>query len=184
MMIDCPRCWGRGAQSAQVVHPCDYCDGKGQVDDVRLSPNFTLAEMVRSSTARARGLRNDPDSIQLRRLRDLCTQLLEPLRAKWGPLLVTSGLRLPAVNAAVGSTMASAHLVGWAADVKPKAGVDYDDVFAWLATSGLAWDQAIHEGTWIHLGLRRPGSGEQRRQLLRMRGGQYLPWAPRTGAVA
>lgn len=169
MMIDCPRCW-------KVGGPCDYCDGKGQVADVQLSPHFTLAQLVASSTARARKLRNDPDPIQLRRLRDLCTQLLEPVHAKWGPLLVTSGLRLPAVNAAVGSSMASAHLVGWAADVKPPAGVSYDAILGWLSTSGLSWDQAIHEGTWIHLGLRRPGSGEQRRQLLRMVGGKYAPW--------
>lgn len=169
MMIDCPRCWG-------PCGPCDRCDGKGRIPDVQLSPHVTLAQLVASSTARARKLRNDPDPLQLRRMRDLANQLIEPVWARWGPLLITSGLRLPAVNAAVGSASTSAHIVGWAADVKPPAGVSYDDVFAWLAASSLSFDQAIHEGTWIHLGLRRPGSGEQRRQLLRMVGGKYSPW--------
>lgn len=163
----CPRCWGSEG-------PCDRCDGSGVVPDVRLSRSFTLVELVRSQEARLRGLANDPTAIHLRRLRELCKQLLQPVRDAWGPLVVTSGYRTPEVNRRVGGSASSAHVSGWAADVRPV--VDPVEVLRWLPGSGLAWDQAILYPGRVHLALKRPSSGAQRRELRQAVGGSYPLW--------
>lgn len=168
-MMPCPACWG-----SQLL--CDYCDGRGQVEDVQLSSHFALSELLRSDAARARGLYQVPTPIVVERLRELCVELLEPVRAKVGPLRVTSGYRRPRVNAAVGGSDTSAHMSGWAADVVPVRGTP-EHVMLLLHDAGhaLAWDQAILYSSHVHLGLRRPASGEQRRQLLRADGRAWVP---------
>lgn len=160
-MMPCPACWG-----SQLL--CDYCEGRGQVEDVQISPHFFLSELIRSDTARAQGLYQVPTPIVVERLRELCVDLLEPIRAEVGPLRVTSGYRRPGVNAAVGGSSTSAHLTGWAADVVPVRGTP-EQIMSLLRNAGhaLAWDQAIIYSSHVHLGLRRPATGEQRRQLLR-----------------
>ena len=165
----CPACWRR-----QV---CEYCEGLGSVEDVQLSPHFALSEMLRSDVAHARGLYQVPTPAVVERLRELCVELLEPVRASVGPLRVTSGYRRPGVNSAVGGSSTSAHLSGWAADVAPVRGTP-EQIMRLLHEAGgsLPWDQAILYPGHVHLGLRRPATGEQRRQLLRAEGGT---WAPR-----
>src|SRR5690606_14313073 len=109
-------------------------------------------------------------------LRELCVELLEPIRDVLGPLRVTSGYRRPRVNAAVGGSSTSAHMSGWAADVVPVRGTP-EQIMRLLHGAGqaLAWDQAILYSSHVHLGLRRPANGEQRRQLLRAGGGAWTP---------
>src|SRR5690606_30442068 len=144
--------------------------------DVQLSPHFRLSEMIRSDAARAHGLYQVPTPIVVERLRELCGELLEPIRDALGPLRVTSGYRRPRVNAAVGGSSTSAHMSGWAADVVPVRGTP-EQIMLLLHDAGEAfpWDQAILYGSHVHLGLRRPASGEQRMQLLRAGGGAWTP---------
>lgn len=169
--MPCPACWGR-----QLV--CEYCEGRGQVEDVQLSEHFRLSELLRSDTAQTQGLYQVPTPIVVQRLRELCVELLEPVRAEVGPLRVTSGYRRPRVNSAVGGSDTSAHMSGWAADVVPVRGTP-KQIMLLLHDAGqaLAWDQAILYSSHVHLGLRRPATGEQRRQLLRAEGGAW--WTPR-----
>ena len=168
-LMPCPACWG-----SQLL--CDYCEGRGQVEDVQLSPHFRLSELLRSDTAQTQGLYQVPTPIVVERLRELCMELLEPVRASVGPLRVTSGYRRPAVNSAVGGSDTSAHMSGWAADVVPVRGTP-EQIMLLLhdAAQVLAWDQAILYDGRVHLGLRRPATGEQRRQLLRAGGGAWTP---------
>src|SRR5690606_34276524 len=162
--MPCPACWG-----SQLL--CDYCDGRGQIEDVQLSPHFRLPELLRSDTAQTQGLYQVPTPAVVERLRDLCVELLEPVRAEVGPLRVTSGYRRPRVNSAVGGSSTSAHMHGWAADVVPVRGTP-EQIMLLLhdAAQVLAWDQAILYDGRVHLGLRRPATGEQRMQLLRSDG--------------
>lgn len=167
--MPCPACWG-----SQLL--CEYCEGRGAVEDVQLSPHFRLSEMIRSDAARAQGLYQVPTPAVVECLRELCVGLLEPVRAEVGPLRVTSGYRRPRVNSAVGGSSTSAHMSGWAADVVPVRGTP-EQIMLLLHDAGqaLAWDQAILYGSHVHLGLRRPATGEQRRQLLRAGGGAWTP---------
>jgi len=109
----------------------------------KLSPHFTLAEMTVTKSK----LANHPDAEQIARLMDLCVNVLEPIRARWGALRVTSGYRSEGVNYEANGAITSQHLRGEAADIVPlAAGVTCDDVFAWLTkVSGLDFDQAINE---------------------------------------
>jgi len=168
-LMPCPACWGR-----QLV--CEYCEGQGQVEDVQLSPHFRLSEFLRSDTAQMQGLYQVPTPIVVERLRELAGDLLEPIRDALGPLRVTSGYRRPRVNAAVGGSSTSAHMSGWAADVVPVRAIP-EQIMILLHDAGhaLAWDQAILYSSHVHLGLRRPATGEQRRQLLRAEGGVWTP---------
>ena len=93
---------------------------------MQLTPHFSLAEMTASSTAQRQGLDNTPTPEALQRL-TLTAAMLERVRAHLGvPIVVTSGYRSRAVNAAVGGVTSSDHAIGAAADiVAPKFGAPY-----------------------------------------------------------
>lgn len=156
MMQTCPRCWGAGS-----------------IPDETLSRNFRLSEFLQSSTARKNQLSNVPSPEVLENLRENVRELLQPMRNALGALRVTSGIRMPDVNSAVGGSSTSVHRLGWGVDVIPVR-CSVDEAIRWLASSGLGWDQAIDEGH-LHLGFKSP-SGAQRKQLLAKRDGKYLPW--------
>jgi len=85
---------------------------------IQLSEHFHLSEFVRSETANAMGLSNNPPPEAIRRLHMLCLRVLEPIRQRIGcPLIVTSGYRSLNVNMAIGGSPTSSHIQGCAADV-------------------------------------------------------------------
>jgi zinc D-Ala-D-Ala carboxypeptidase len=89
------------------------------------------------------------------KLSGLCLQLLEPIRAQFGPVVVTSGYRCPALNAAIGGVPTSQHAIAEAADfIVP--GRDLDTVFEWIRGSSLEYGQVILEPGWIHISLGVP----------------------------
>src|SRR5574344_1414281 len=92
---------------------------------MQLTEHFNLKEFTRSSTAKARGINNtlnptaEADLSVIRNLKNLCVQVLEPLREHISrPLVISSGYRSPRLNAAVGGAANSQHLSGQAADLK------------------------------------------------------------------
>lgn len=119
---------------------------------MNLSPNFTLAEMIRSSTALRRGIDNAPPPVVIKNLERLCRNVLEPVRVHYErPVIVTSGYRSPALNSAIGGSSTSQHSQGEAADFTV-AGVRNIEVCRWIAAN-LEYDQLIYEfgeEGWIH----------------------------------
>ena len=96
------------------------------------------------------------------------------MREAWGgPLEVTSGYRCKALNKVVGGVANSAHLEGWAVDIRPtdKRRTAKFILWAagWLEDNGIAFDQAIDEQVkgdrWLHIAL-YSNDGRQRRQNL------------------
>ena len=81
------------------------------------SPHFSKQEMQRSATAIRLGLDNTPDAEAEANLQALCTHVLEPLRARFGRIIVTSAYRSKAVNEALFGEPPSQHLKGEAADI-------------------------------------------------------------------
>lgn len=142
----------------------------------RLSPHFTLGEMVRTSH---RYIDNMPTPTDVGKLTELCLGFLEQARVQFGPLRVTSGFRCKNLNMAVGGSVTSAHMYGCAADFMPVSGQPAIELVDWLIDkSGLGFDQVIDEysstSNWIHLGMVRPVGGRApRRQALTMRLGKY-----------
>lgn len=88
------------------------------------------------------------------KLREVCG-LLEPLRAQFGPITVTSGYRCPALNTAVGGVPDSQHAKAEAADIVPQR-ADLDEVFTWARENLPQFGQLIREPGWIHISLGQP----------------------------
>lgn len=155
---------------------------------MKIGRHFTLAEMTRSPTARALGIKNTPPADVVERLRALVVNVLDPLRDGVGrPISVNSGYRAPGLNLRVGGASNSQHVLGEAADIEATA-LSTADLARKIVALRLPFDQLILEhhdpdvatSGWVHVSHR--ASGVQRGELLRAyRDGQrtvYVPWAP------
>ena len=180
MMMDCPRCWGKGGS-------CLRCDGSGKEVDIQLSPHFKLSEMLNTPTGRSKGLANDPTPEIVENLRKLCVEALEPIRELCGPLKINSGYRSDAVNKAVGGSTTSAHSYGLAADLHPLK-VSWKECMDKTIAAKIKLDQLIFEHTWVHVGYAHPKVKGQRGQLLTMfvKDGKttYEPYDPNDKRIA
>lgn len=85
---------------------------------MKLSYNFTLAELTKSEVAIRRAIDNTPSLAIIDNLQALVDNILQPVRNALGPVIVTSGYRSPAVNVAVGGSPTSDHCLGMAADIE------------------------------------------------------------------
>ena len=83
---------------------------------MKLSANFSLSELTKSETATRNGIFNTPSALVIEKLQALTDNILQPLRDKFGPVIVTSGYRSPEVNKAIGGSTTSHHCFGYAAD--------------------------------------------------------------------
>lgn len=83
-----------------------------------MTSNFTLSELTRSETAISLHIDNEPGTIPLMNLKKLCENILQPLRNVYGkPIIVNSGYRSPALNAAIKGARNSQHMLGQAVDI-------------------------------------------------------------------
>lgn len=119
-----------------------------------LSPHFTLAELTK--TGKGENIVDNEDII-IPKLRNLCLNILEPVRANFGrPVTVNSGYRSPLINSKVGGSSTSQHMLGEAADFEI-AGIDNRDIAQWISEN-LEYDQLILEfyvvgkpsSGWVH----------------------------------
>lgn len=130
---------------------------------------FNLEEFLTSSTARQKSIENMPSWEIVEHLNELAL-FLDDLREDWGSGIgVSSGLRIEALNKAVGGVETSVHKIGYAADIVPANG-KYEAFVAflkeWLKDKN--FDQCIEEKKgktrWIHIGLYN-NKHQQRRQI-------------------
>ena len=135
---------------------------------MKLSDNFTLAELTKSQTAKRLGIDNTPTPEQLENLIELCNKVLQPLRDAIGPIRISSGLRVPALNKAIGGSKTSQHCAinGAAADIDVE---DNKKVFDYIKDN-IQFDQLIWEfgdenqPDWVHVSYHY---GKNRGQILR-----------------
>lgn len=122
----------------------------------RLSPHFTLEEMVRSDYAMRHDIDNWPhENWIINNLRNLCTITLEPVRILGGnnPVIVTSGYRCPELNSGIGGSHTSQHMEGKAADFTMATRSNHNIVDL-VMHSDIHYDQLIYEFGelgWIHI---------------------------------
>ena len=151
---------------------------------MKLSKYFTLAEMTATSV---REVDNTPSLEEAENLRFLCTQLLDPVRERFGPLFVTSGFRSREVNTIIRGSPTSEHIRGLAGDVfpirLPKS--RWREVMDFLLQSTrLPLDQAIYEyGRWLHIGTRPNGYACRREAWMIFKPGKYELWDPKDPRV-
>lgn len=80
---------------------------------------FELEELLRSETALNHGIENLPSWEEVENLKELVTDVLDPIRIEWGqPIVVNSGYRSVELNVKIRGALTSAHMVGRAADVR------------------------------------------------------------------
>ena len=134
---------------------------------------FTISELIKSDTAIARKIWNGANKEQEENLTALVEKVLDPLRLLYGkPIKVSSGFRCPTLNKAVGGVSNSHHTRGEAADLDTGSQTE-NRKLAQLIADRLPFDQLIDEANyaWVHVSYKR--TGDNRGQILRMRGGKY-----------
>lgn len=130
----------------------------------QLTEHFTLEEMIYSSTAKSKGLKNEPNESQIENLKLLCEYVLEPIREKIGcPLVISSGYRSEKINALVGGSKTSQHLLGQAADIqifdKKLTNTDLFNIIVSMVKNNeiqvgqVIWEFGETEPNWIHVSL-------------------------------
>lgn len=136
----------------------------------RLTPHFTLWEMTRSGTAISRGIKNEPGKKEVERLTELCDNVLEPLRRRFGVIRITSGFRCPELNVAVGGAKTSQHMYGEAADIHINSVAEGQRMCDFIARN-TPFDQLLLERVrddgsgWIHVS-HKSDRGPNRRQYI------------------
>jgi len=133
---------------------------------MRLSKNFTLQELLYSSTALRLGIDNSPTKEGVLKLTLLATELLQPIRERLSaPIRITSGYRSPQLSEAIGSSANSQHCRYEAVDMQlvKRGKMDNLLIYQALIDLDLDFDQCILEfgdstqfldpthPAWIHL---------------------------------
>ncbi|MBQ9203049.1 MAG: peptidase M15 [Prevotella sp.] len=127
--------------------------------DLRLSENFTLGEFLSSQTAVRHGIANLPQPCHVSNLRNLCREVLQPLRDHIGqPIRISSGYRCPELNALVHGVGDSQHLHGCAADLHLPSEQTGKAWYFWICNH-LDFDQLLFEtnryrAVWLHVSCR------------------------------
>ena len=125
---------------------------------MRLSKNFTLAELTKSEAALRKGLDNTPSLTVIDNLQALVDNVLQPVREHFKlAVKVNSGYRSPEINEAVGGSKTSDHCKGMAADIEIPGVSNY--MLALWISQNLKYTQLILEfytpgvpdSGWVHV---------------------------------
>lgn len=141
---------------------------------MKLSEHFDLNELTRSDYAKRNGINNLPNAEQTDNLRELCINVLEPIRKHFQiPILISSGFRSKELNSAIGGAKNSQHSSGQAVDIDHDLSVNVVSnrmIFDFIRKN-LIFDQLIFElGTsdnpdWVHVSY--VAGNKNRNQVLR-----------------
>ena len=152
---------------------------------MQLSKNLSLAEVMRSETAKRKGISNMPTPEHIENFKLLAENVFQPIREHFGvPIHISSGYRSKALNTAVGGSLSSQHCSGEAIDIDMDGtSVTNAQIFNYIKDI-LNFDQMIWEfGTdsnpdWVHVSYE--STGKQRKQILKAvksaKGTSYLPY--------
>ena len=155
---------------------------------MKLSKNFSLAELVKSQTAERMGLNNSPNEDQTENLRLLCERVLQPVRDHFGQVVtISSGFRDPILSAKIGSSTKSQHCKGMAADFEI-FGVDNNEVSDWIKEN-LMFDQLILEyfepgqpnSGWVHVSYKKEINSNRKEYLMAIKTNGKTEYKPVLG---
>jgi len=151
---------------------------------MKLSANFTLSELTKSQTALRKGIPNNPNATQIDALKELCLNVLQPLRSYYDkPVLVSSGFRTPELCIAIGSSIDSQHAKGQAADIEISS-VDNKELAEYIINN-LSFDQIILEfydgapdSGWVHVSYvsEKENRGQKLKAFKENGKTQYVPF--------
>lgn len=116
------------------------------INDTRLSLHFKLTEFLNLK----KYPKNIPSMQDVVNMTYGCHFLLEPARAEVGPIIINSGFRNEAVNRKVGGVTNSQHLIGQAADIRPKDPAQFQRLVSFLKSCQYT-DQLLTGNGWLHI---------------------------------
>ena len=152
---------------------------------MELSKNLTLAEVIRSESAKRKGISNMPTEAHIANFKLLAEKVFQPIRDHFGvPIHISSGYRSLALNKAIKGSSSSQHCSGEAIDIDMDGtAIKNAEIFNFIKDN-LEFDQLIWEfGTdtnpdWVHVSYE--STGKQRKQILKAKkaGGKttYVPY--------
>jgi zinc D-Ala-D-Ala carboxypeptidase len=134
---------------------------------MKLSENFTMAEFIKSDTAKREGIDNTPEGEHLENAKALFENVVQKVRDHFGPTVLNSGYRCPELNQAVRGSKTSQHCKGEAADIEVR-GVANGDLAQWIVDN-LDFDQVILEfytpgepsSGWVHVSYKADGTNRK-----------------------
>jgi len=140
---------------------------------MQISEHLTLAELIRSESAKRNGITNMPPPEHIANLKLLAENIFEPIRANFRcPILISSGYRSKELNKLIkGSSKTSQHNLGQAIDIDMDGtsyGVTNEDIFNFIKNK-LPFDQLIWEfgnninPDWVHVSY----SDRHRKEILK-----------------
>ena len=115
-------------------------------NDIRLTAHFNLSEFLNLK----KYPENTPTLQALFNLKYGCQFLLEPARKQVGAIIINSGYRSPRVNTLVGGVKNSQHLIGQAADIRPRDPSQFQSLVEFLRHYALT-DQLLTGTGWLHI---------------------------------
>lgn len=147
---------------------------------MKISPNFTLNEIIASSTASKYGINNTPNAAQLECITKLVTTVLQPIRDAFGaPIIIDSGFRCPALNKKVGGVANSDHRYGAAADIHTKSDSLADNKKLWdliiklkdegkISCRQIIWEHGKKNvgPSWIHVSVNNKWNSKKNNQIV------------------
>ena len=138
---------------------------------MQLSKNLSLAEVVRSESAKRRGINNMPTAEHLENLKELAVNVFQPIRDHFKvPIHISSGYRSRILNNAVNGAAKSQHCLGQAIDIDVDGtSITNKQVFDFIKEN-LDFDQMIWEfgndtnPDWVHVSFNK---GSNKKQILK-----------------
>ena len=136
---------------------------------MKISKNFTLKELTKSSTGERLGIDNSvKDQEPLVNLCALTHNVLQKIREEHGRTTVNSSFRCLDLNRAIKSSDKSQHVKGEAADIECPA-LDNLKLAKWIA-SNLDFDmvllefytQGIPDSGWVHVSYKADGNNREK----------------------
>lgn len=138
---------------------------------MKISKNFTLEELTRSTTAEKYGIDNTPSEEEVQNIIELAEKVLQPIRDKYGKAIrVNSGYRCEALNKKVGGSKTSQHRYGAAADIETMSGNNLKlfNLIKDMIENGeievgqLIWESGSRANPdWVHVSLPMPHKKNQ-----------------------
>jgi hypothetical protein len=136
---------------------------------MQISKHLSLAEVMRSETAKRNGISNMPTPEHIENFKLLAEKVFEPIREHFGvPIHISSGYRSKELNKFIKGSSSSQHCEGKAIDIDvdgSASGLTNKEVFDFIKDN-LIFDQLINEYdySWVHVSYN--SNGKQRKQVL------------------
>ncbi len=141
---------------------------------MKISEHLDLSELIRSESAKRRGISNMPTEAHIANLKLLAEKVFEPIRNNFRcPIHISSGYRSAELNKAVGGATTSQHSSGEAIDIDMDGSPNgvtnkmvFDYIKKYLEFDQLIWEFGSAENPdWVHVSYE--STGKQRKQVLK-----------------